>query len=49
MNSDCIKCGGKNTARYYDGALGFQGAHCKRCEWLQDVNDPNNGSYWRCK
>lgn len=40
----CEKCGEPN--RYYDGALGFEGAHCEVCGWLQDLNDPTNGSYW---
>ena len=40
----CEKCGEPN--RYYDGALGFEGAYCEVCGWLQDLNDSTNGSYW---
>jgi hypothetical protein len=40
----CEKCGEPN--RYYDGGLGFEGAYCEVCGWLQDLNDPTNGSYW---
>jgi len=43
----CCKCGEPN--HYYDGALGFEGAYCEVCGWLQDLNDPANGSYWTPK